>query len=170
MSYLERSIGGVDIIKAEKAGIYDVKVITSETAESIIDWLKDNSFNFDDNDTEVFQDYIDRNWCFVVAKVGSDKKVETGKIVAKGMVAPLILKFKTEKAIYPLALTSTIGTDTEVLLYTLSKDKLTCNEQLTLKHARSLLPVNWTDQLLIEADQKNTRPFWRYAKKAHVSM
>ncbi len=165
MPSLSRSLAGVDIIKAEKAGIYDIKVITSETAEPIMEWLRENSFNFDDNDTEVFQDYIDRNWCFVVAKVGSDTKVELDKVVTKGMVAPLILKFKTEKAIYPLALTSTIGTDTEVLLFTLSKDKFTCNERLTLKHAKSLMPVNWIDHLLIKADQKTCDLFSDIPKK-----
>jgi hypothetical protein len=78
---------------------------------------------------------VNRNWCFVVAKVQPKPGTQKHKIVAEKMVAPLILRFKNERAIYPLALTSTIGAPTEVLLYTLSEKKLTCGRRLTLRCA-----------------------------------
>ena len=61
------SAAGVDIeiIKTGKAGIYDVKVIRSQSAEAIVGWLTENDFGFTDNDTQIFKDYIDRGWCFV---------------------------------------------------------------------------------------------------------
>ena len=124
---LDASIG-VEVVKAEKAGIYDIKVIQSESAEAIINWLKENAFAFNENDTRVFEDYINRKWCFVVAKVQPEAGTEEEKITYGRMVAPLILKFATEKVIYPLALTSTIGKETEILLYTLSDKKLDCNK------------------------------------------
>jgi hypothetical protein len=137
-------VSGVEIVKAQKAGIYDVKVIKSEKADAIVDWLKENGFSFSDKDTQVFEDYIDRNWCFVVAKVEPDSKEETQKIVGyKGMVAPLVLKFETVKPVYPLALTSTIGADTEILLYTLSEKKLICDERVKLRIARSTRTTNF---------------------------
>lgn len=134
-----RGAGGrdVEIIKAEKAGIYDVKVIRSDSTDAILGWLKENGFGFSDADAEVFKDYIDRQWCFVVAKVEPDQQAETRRIAANRMVAPLVLKFETDKPVYPLALTSTIGVDTEILLYTLSERKLICGKQLTLRSARS---------------------------------
>ena len=125
----------VEIVKAEKAGIYDVKVIRSQSAEAILGWLTENGFGFNDNDTQVFKDYVDRGWCFVVAKVEPAPEMEEHKIVVEGMVAPLILKFEAEKAVYPLALTSTIGSETEILLYTFSEKKLDCGERLTLRYA-----------------------------------
>jgi hypothetical protein len=132
-----RSTAGVDveIVKAQKAGIYDIKVIRSQSAEAILDWLKENGFSFNDKDTQIFKDYINRDWCFVVAKIEPAPETEEHKIVVEGMVAPIILKFQTGKAVYPLALTSTVGTETEILLYTFSKSKLSCGERLTLQYA-----------------------------------
>lgn len=146
--------GGIEIVKAEKVGIYDVKVIRSENAEAILDWLKENGFDFSNNDVQVFGDYVDKGWCFVVAKIEAEPGTEERKIVSEGMVAPLILQFETDKAVYPLALTSTIGTDTEVLLYTLSDSKLSCNERLTLRGARSTKPKNLLKNLLIGMEQE----------------
>ncbi|MHC4508973.1 MAG: DUF2330 domain-containing protein [Planctomycetota bacterium] len=125
----------VEVIKAERAGIYDVKVVRSQSAEGILGWLKENGFGFSDRDAQVFENYVNRNWCFVVAKVQPKPGTQKHKIVAEKMVAPLILRFKNERAIYPLALTSTIGAPTEVLLYTLSEKKLTCGRRLTLRCA-----------------------------------
>jgi hypothetical protein len=132
-----RSTAGVDveIVKAQKAGIYDVKVIRSQNAQAILDWLTENGFGFNDDDTHVFKDYVDRGWCFVVANVEPAPEIEEHKIAVEGMVAPLILKFETDTAVYPLALTSTVGVETEVLLYTFSENKLTCGERLTLRYA-----------------------------------
>ncbi|HCO94349.1 MAG TPA: hypothetical protein DIU00_10420 [Phycisphaerales bacterium] len=125
----------VEIVKAEKAGIYDVKVIRSQSAEAILGWLTENGFGFNEDDTHIFKDYIDRGWCFVVAKVEPAPEIEEHKIVVEGMVAPLILKFEAEKAVYPLVLTSTIGSETEILLYTFSEKKLDCGKRLTLRYA-----------------------------------
>lgn len=126
------SAGGVEVIKAEKAGIYDVKVIRGENAAAILGWLKENGFSFHDSDIQVLEDYVNRKWCFVVAKVQPDPETEEYRIVSQGMVAPVILKFETDKAVYPLALTSTVGASTEVLLYTLSQKKLSCGERLVV--------------------------------------
>lgn len=131
----------VEIVKAEKAGIYDVKVIRGHSAKDILGWLKENGFGFTDNDMHVLKDYIDRDWCFVVAKVEPEQETEKHEIVSEGMIAPLILKFETETAVYPLALTSTIGSETEILLYTFSENKFSCGERLTLRNASKKEPT-----------------------------
>jgi hypothetical protein len=153
------SASGVEVIKAKKAGIYDVKVIRGANAEAILSWLKENGFAFGDSDVQVFEDYVNRKWCFAVAKAQPDPKTEEHKIVSEGMVAPLILKFETDRAIYPLALTSTVGTSTEVLLYTLSQKKLSCRERLVLRRARSTKPANLIGHLLEKADPKTKALF-----------
>ncbi len=127
----------VEIIKDEKAGIYDVKVIRSDSAEAILSWLKENAFNFSDSDIQVFEDYVEQKWCFVAAKVQPDVANQERKISYRGMVSPLVLKFNTNAAIYPLTLTSTIGKDTEILIYTLSEKKLLCGNQMPLRSART---------------------------------
>jgi len=150
------SAAGVDveIIKTEKAGIYDVKVIRSQSAEAILGWLMENGFGFNDNDTQTFEDYIDRGWCFVVANVEPSPELDEHKIAIEGMVAPLILKFETDTAVYPLALTSTIGTETEILLYTFSKNKLSCDERLTLRNAENKISTSFMFHFLSSAKPK----------------
>jgi hypothetical protein len=150
---------GVEVIKAEKAGIYDVKVIQSDSAEAIINWLEENAFAFNENDTRIFENYIKQKWCFVVAKVQPGAGTEEEKITYGRMVAPLILKFATEKVIYPLALTSTIGKETKILLYTLSAKKLDCNERLKLRYADKSQSDGLFSYLLSNAEQE-TKDFF----------
>jgi len=140
--------GGVEVVKAEKVGIYDIKVIRGETPEQIIDWLKENGFAFSDEDAQVFKEYVDRAWCFVVAKVEPSVEAQQSQIVAEGMVAPVIMKFDTETPVYPLALTATTGAETEVLIYTLSDKKLTCGERLKLRFAGEAEAKSVLDPLL----------------------
>jgi hypothetical protein len=126
------SSSNIEIVKAEKAGIYDTKVIKSENAEEIVNWLKENGLNFYESDVPVFEDYIKQKWCFVVAKVEPNTPIYQKAL--NGLVNPLIFKFETNKAIYPLKLTSTIGRDTEILLYTLSDTKLNIIKGFSLRH------------------------------------
>jgi hypothetical protein len=139
---------GVEVVKAEKVGIYDIKVIRGETGEGIIAWLNENRFAFNDEDAQLFKEYVDRGWCFVVAKVEPGVETQERQIVAEGMVAPVIMKFETETAVYPLALTATTGAKTEVLIYTLSDKKLTCGERLKLRFAGKAEAKNVLDLLL----------------------
>ena len=129
-----KSQADVEVMKSEQVGIYDVQVIKSDSENAIVEWLNENGFVYGDNDISVFKDYIVKQWCFVVAKIRPD--AELNKVESRGMVAPLVLKFKTEKAIYPLALTSLVGQDTEVLLYTLTENKQTCGNLIPLKRSK----------------------------------
>ena len=152
------STAGVDveIVKAQKAGIYDIKVIRSQSAEAIIGWLMENGFVFDNNDAQIFKDYIDRGWCFVVAKIEAEPHTEEHKIAVEGMVAPLILKFETDNAVYPLALTSAIGSETEILLYTFTENKLSCDERLTLQYAGKKKSTYFMVDLLSSAETESS--------------
>lgn len=128
-------LSDVEVVKAERVGIYDAKVIRGQSAEALTAWLEENGFNFNDDDRQAFQDYVDRGWCFVTAQVRPNPGTDGGKIAFEGMVAPLILKFDTDRPIYPLALTATAGTETEVLIYTYSPARLACGGRLTLRYA-----------------------------------
>ena len=149
---MSAGVTDVEVVKAEQVGIYDVRVIKGDSAEDIVDWLKENEFSFSENDVEVFEDYVNKKWCFVTAKVRQDIETVVGKISAGGLVDPLIMKFETDKAIYPLALTSVIGTETEVLLYTLSENKLSCNKRMKLRYSGSKKTESLLSRLLNESE------------------
>jgi hypothetical protein len=124
----------VDILKAETVGIYDVKVIRGEDATAVTEWLKGNGFGFGETDTKVLDQYVKKGWCFVAAKVDKEVISNSEGAVSEGLVAPLILRFDSNEAIYPMALTGTTGFDTEVLLYVLSDHKMECGERLKLAY------------------------------------
>jgi hypothetical protein len=132
------SLGNVEIIKTERVGIYDVTVVRGDDAEPVLAWLRENKFAFGDEDKAVFADYVARGWCFVTAKVNPHVDGEKQRVTAEGLVAPLVLTFPTDRTVYPLALTAVAGAKTEILIYTLTPQKLTCGGRLPLRDARAI--------------------------------
>ena len=132
----EEPPGLVDMIRAETAGSYDVRVVKSGRAEDLIQWLQENRFRFDDSDTQVIEDYLRRGWCFTAAKI-TLVKPDTGSrdFVSEGLVSPLILRFPTKAPVLPLALTSTVGRETQILLYIRSQTKMKTDGGLKLHFA-----------------------------------
>ena len=124
----------VDVIREEQVGIYDVQVVKAGDAGDLIGWLNENRFQFDEEDRRMFDDYLRRGWCFVVARVDPTRNADE-KFTAEGLVAPLILRFQTADPVYPLALTAMAGSDTQVLLYVLGEHKWQNDDRLDLEYA-----------------------------------
>ena len=135
--FLSPSLGvkGVDVLKAETVGIYDIKVIKGDDATTVTMWLKDNGFEFGEKDSIVFEQYVKKDWCFVVAKIDEDVSLNTREVISEGLAAPLILRFDSKEAVYPMALTGTTEQDTEVLLYVFSDHKMECGDKLKLNYS-----------------------------------
>jgi len=129
------SASDVEVLDAKKVGVYDVKVIKAKTADGLIGWLKERKYSFDKQDRMVFQDYIDRNWCFVTARVSRDKSEDSSFSSPRNLVNPLALAFDTKEAVYPMALTGTIGSDILVTLYVLSDGKRDYGDKLKIRYA-----------------------------------
>lgn len=154
-NFLGTSSAGLDVIKEQRVGIYDVKVIQSDDSSQLIEWLNDNSFVFGEVDRAAFDRYIRDGWCFVVARVNPSAIAEGGSALAgkgqphntvqsEGLVAPLILHFPHDTPVYPLALTAAGGHKTEVLIYLVAKSKMTCGDRLPLRHAEPWwTPSDW---------------------------
>jgi len=123
----------VTVLREETVGIYDAKVIKGDASSSLVTWLKGNGLQFAAADQPVLDGYIRKGWVFVVAgvKKGEKRRASTAR---DGLVDPLILRFSSQVPTYPLALTGTTETPTQVLLYTLSRSKL---------DARGLLPLRF---------------------------
>ena len=113
----------VEVIKAGQVGVYDVQVVKAHQAKDLIEWPTQNRFRFDQEDTRVFDEYLRRGWCFVVARIDRSSWIEEKAVLSEGLAAPLIMRFEVDAPVYPLALTSTSGHETQVLLYLLSEQK-----------------------------------------------
>jgi hypothetical protein len=125
----------VDVIKSERVGIYDVQVVKAERAPDLVQWLNEHRLQFDDTDIQVFDQYLDRGWYFVVARIDPSRKADSQESASEGLVDPLIMRFQADAPVYPLALTSTSGHETQILLYVLSRSKWQNDGRLDLQFA-----------------------------------
>lgn len=70
-----------------------------------------------------------------MAKIDPTRATDERVVASEGLVAPLILRFPAEAPVYPLALTSTAGQETQILLYLLSDHKWQSDGRLDLQYA-----------------------------------
>lgn len=140
--HMKKGISGIETLASKKAGIYDITVIRAKASGDMSRWLRDNGFGFGPEDETAFQSYIDRGWVFVAAKIDPAADMSDRKAVAKGLAAPLLLRFSAKNPIYPLALTATGGHDTEILIYLLSDTPRTGDGRLELRFTGGA-PQGW---------------------------
>jgi len=133
---------GVDVIKEQRVGIFDVKVVKSDNSADLVAWLNKNNFKFGKEDKAGFDSYIARGWCFVVANIKPDKEQKASEIVSEGLAAPLILRFPVKEPVYPVILTGTGNHDTEILIYLAANSKMTCDNRLSLRYAGNALTLD----------------------------
>ena len=121
-------MAGVDILREERVGVFDVKVIQSDDSKALITWLTENGFHFEEHDVHAFDAYVKTGWCFVVAHLAPNMDIASADAFHAGLAAPLVLTFPSEQPIYPLALTGTGGFDTEVLIYLVTEKFPVCDD------------------------------------------
>jgi len=130
-----RGLSSVEVVVEQKVGVYDVQVVRSSDSGGLVEWLNGHAFRFTGADRAAFDSYLARGWCFVVARMDPRADTDAREVVSSGLAAPLIMRFATPRAVYPLALTATGGHDTEVLIYVASQHKMRVNGDLELRHA-----------------------------------
>jgi hypothetical protein len=129
---------GVEILETGRAGIHDVTVLRAETGKALEGWLATHGFRSDPRARAALDRYAAAGWCFVATRI---RPVEGRKALdADGLPAPLVLRFPTEKPVYPLALTATAGRETEVLLYVLAEDPVSGGERFVTRFAEMTDP------------------------------
>ena len=137
-SYGERGSNNVEVVSAQRVGVYDVKVIKSTSANELITWLNANGFNYGAEDVSAFKSYIAKGWCFVAAKLNPTKEDGKDEIASEGLAAPLILRFPHKLPVYPVALTATGNHKTEILIYLVADTKMQCDNRLKLRFAGTM--------------------------------
>lgn len=125
----------VEVVRESIAGVYEIKVVKSDSAAELVNWLKERDFRFEAEDERVFADYIKRGWSFATARIAKGRLADTAALDAQSLVNPLVLRFDTKEAVYPLALTATAAQPTEILLYSYSAHKADSGGRLPLEFA-----------------------------------
>jgi len=145
----------VRVLSEFEIGPYDVAIIQASDSIEIIKWLNESGFKYNEQDTDVFESYIERDWYFVTARLDRERRTWQ----EDGMVSPLVLRFSTSSPVYPLALTGTTGGRTQIILYVLAHNKMLANSSLGLVYADKYKPIlefSGEDQLkTIETEPEN---------------
>lgn len=124
----------VEILKTERVGVYDIKVVKAQKVDALVEWLNENKYSYNEQDKAIFQDYIKRNWVFVTAKIIPEKKEEFKS--KENLVKPLVMVFNSKEMVYPLKLTSLAGKgETEILLYILGEHKVKADRRFKVEYA-----------------------------------
>jgi hypothetical protein len=94
--------------------------------------LTERGFRHDAADAESFAAYIRQGWCFVTARI---RKGASDVRTVENLPHPLALLFETPQAVYPLALTATIGAKTEVLLFVMADSRQEADSRFEVEWA-----------------------------------
>ncbi len=128
--YYYRAEGGltpaeVTVYEQKRVGFYDTAILSSEDPEALINWLKDNGYNFPEEAKDTINHYIQKNWYFVALKVAEEKQQEMypPPSVPGGVIHPVKFSFKTDKIVYPFKISSINKGETAVLLYVFADHK-----------------------------------------------
>jgi hypothetical protein len=122
------SIGmaGIKITDIQEVGSYKVTVLEAESAKALDEWLNVNGFaELSENDNVIVSDYIENGWYFVAAKL---RRAGPGY----SRPHPIAMTFTSKKPIYPIRLTSQVGSDVYLELFVIAEKKATASN-LTLE-------------------------------------
>jgi hypothetical protein len=115
------SISGVTLVDQQEVGDYQVSVLEAKTADALDQWLSENGLiGLSAQDRPIIEDYISKGWCFIAARLHRP---------ADGFSRPdpISVSFPTEKAIYPMRLTSTVGSNIYLELFVISDRSAYCS-------------------------------------------
>lgn len=116
---------GVEVLERKVVGIYDVAILSAQDPKALIDWLNTNGFLFPEEGKEILDNYINKEWYFVAARINTG---EEAKGLAEGTIEPLKLRFESDEIVYPLRITSLSSESCEVLLYVFADQKVVPKE------------------------------------------
>lgn len=132
---LSRQKSGVNVLKQEAVGMYEVAVLEAGSAAALKAWMDQNKYQYPAGMDKVTEEYIESGWCFVAVKthVGakSDAEPRPGLRNARpempsgsvfdGTVQGLGFRFKTDELVVPMRLSAFNEGDLRNVVYLLAR-------------------------------------------------
>ncbi|NIP53887.1 MAG: DUF2330 domain-containing protein [Phycisphaerae bacterium] len=113
-------IPGVKIHDIQEIGSYELAVLEADNSRTLDTWLQSNGFaHLTEKDEAIISDYISNGWYFVAAKL----RRETA---GYSKPHPLAMTFPSDKAIYPIRLTATVGSEVYLELFVIADKQARC--------------------------------------------
>jgi len=118
--------GGVHIWEENQVGIYHTTTLSASDPNSLVEWLNDNGYAFPIEGQEILDYYVQKQWFFVAMKIQSGEIVNNSDYYT-GAIQPIGIMFFSDEMVFPLKISalSTPTWGTEVLIYTLSDERVT---------------------------------------------
>ena len=92
----ETAGGGVQVVDAQDLGPLRVVTLRGDDARVVGTWLSDHGFEAPEGLENIAQEYLDRHWLLVAARL----RAASGEQLQK--LQPLIVSFDTDEIVYPL--------------------------------------------------------------------
>src|ERR1041385_7379704 len=131
------NVNRIKVINIQTIGAYEATLISARDTTAISEWLATNGFAVPTEKKSLLQDYANRGWHFVAVRVdpvaeGSAVKPRRGSVrrglgikrEITGELTPLVISFRSEKCIYPLALSTANVKPGEISVFVFSSEPL----------------------------------------------
>jgi len=106
LSVSERAVDTVKVLETKNVDVYTTTIVEANDKESLLKWLEENNYKVSKSMEFVLNDYVNKNYYFVLAKINTEA---LGAFVSgqlkEGHINPLKVTFATKNIIYPLRLT-----------------------------------------------------------------
>ncbi len=131
-------IPGVKVHDIQEIGSYELAVLEADSSKSLDTWLESNGFaGLIEKDEAIVSDYIRNGWYLVAAKL---RREGTGY----SKPHPLAMSFPSDKAIYPIRLTATAGSEVYLELFVIADKQARCKRlSLELSDQYHFLEKAW---------------------------
>jgi hypothetical protein len=124
----------VRILETGVVGSLDYKVLEADRADALLQWLKDNKYQYA-GDEATLDHYVKQKWCFTVMKIDTAAMKKNKDGTFAGEVTPTHFQFTSEKIVYPLKITQiSVKDKTEALFYVQAPNKVDLPGDLTYQY------------------------------------
>ncbi len=175
--YRGRSFGGpattreeVTVYEQKRVGVYDVAVLGSESLAALVDWCTAHGYRVPEEARPVLQSYIGRRWVFTAMRIDPAARREAGAEALKaGDIQAMRFTFRSDKAIYPLRISSINRGASDVLVYVLAEEDLV-HPEFIQRHPAPLGEFAGRRDFYAEGDrEKSERAFSKYFDSEQLS-
>jgi len=112
----------VQVLERKIAGPYDVAILKASSGGGLYKWLRDNGFGLNQSTRNALDDYVEKNWHFVAARIRPGKREQTTRALKNGTIAPLHIQYQAKRLSYPLRVTAGNPGTSEIELFVVADD------------------------------------------------
>jgi ankyrin repeat protein len=117
--------GGYDeiqILEQKRLDIFDISVLRATDENQLYNWLNENAFKIKDHAKKTLGLYTNSDFFFIAVKLDlPPDSQDTLRKLAAGIYSPLKITFKTDRAFFPLRISSINGGVVTVTAYVIAK-------------------------------------------------